>query len=639
MHRWLKRGALVLAAVVPVVLLLAMVPAPVLADSGSSPAIKVGLGAAILIGLGYYLSYSPWLGCMFGYFTLYRPLVAGFFVGLILGNPGQGTLIGAAINLAYLGFISAGGSMPGDPGLAGWLGTALALAGNLSYGQALAVAVPIGLLGTIIWNTTMTVDSIFVHWADGYAERGDMRGVALMNWVPSQIFLFIITFFPCVIAAYSGVDAVVNVLNDMPSWFLNGLAVGGGVFAAIGIAMNMRFIFRGAVIPYFFIGYFIMVATGQGLSLVILAVVGLALAYLHVTFVSTWAQRGQTGAAVSAAATTTAVTKPAGELRVTRGDLFHSWLNWWFLIQANYNYERLQANGFAHTMIPIIKRLYHTPEDITAALKRHLTFFNTEPGWGSVVPGIVIAMEEERANGADIDDDSINAVKTGLMGPIAGIGDTIDQGTITPILLALGIGIAGVSVTGGQVSAGSGNPLGVILYLVLQLAATVAISYVLFTQGYHRGRTFVTDILRSGLMDKVVLGARVLGNLVLGALAAKFIVLFLAPTITITGTSLNLQTDILDKILPGLLPLALVLAAWYLLRRRVSPILLLVVFLVAALVGSFPFFGPAPQTTNGDNCGSAIFSPYAPCAAPVAAAPSAAPAETPAPAASASPAP
>ena len=138
------------------------------------------------------------------------------------------------------------------------------------------------------------------------------------------------------------------------------------------------------------------------------------------------------------------------ENRVTRRDLVHSWLIWWFLIQANYNYERLQATGFAHTMSPIIRRLYHTPEDITAALKRHLTFFNTEPGWGSIVPGVIIAMEEQRANGADIDDDAINSVKTGLMGPLAGIGDTIDQGAITPILLALGIGIAGVSVVAGR---------------------------------------------------------------------------------------------------------------------------------------------------------------------------------------------
>ncbi|MGD0862129.1 MAG: PTS system mannose/fructose/sorbose family transporter subunit IID [Candidatus Limnocylindrales bacterium] len=615
MPAWLKHGALAAGAVGIIGLVLLLGPAQLFADSSTTPEIKVGLVASILIGLGYYLANSPWLMGV-GYFTLYRPLVAGFFVGIILGNPAQGTLIGAAINIAYLGFISAGGSLPGDPALAGWLGTTLALAANLSYGQALALAVPIGLLGTVIWNVRMTVASLFAHWADDRAEKGDISGTGWMNVWPSQALLFVICFFPVAIAAYSGTQAVVNVLNDLPSWVLNGLAVAGGVFAAIGIAMNMRFIFRGAVIPYFFIGYFIMVATGQTISIVILAVVGLALAFLHVTFTTGGFARVATPQAAPAGAPAGGAVAAVGEKRerLTRGDVIRSWLYWIFFIQSGYNYERLQATGFAQAMTPAIRRLYHTPEDIKAALKRHLVFFNTEPQWGAVIPGVVLAMEEERANGADIDDDAINSVKTGLMGPLAGIGDTLDQGTITPILLALGIGIAGVTVTGGQAVIGAtGNPLGAILYIILESAIIIAVSYFLFTQGYYRGRTFVTDVLRSGLMDKIVVGATVLGNIVLGALAAEFVTLFLAPTITVTGTSINLQTGILDKIMPGLLPLAVVLTCWYLLRRRVSPILLLVVFLIAALVGSYPFFGPAPQYVTG-SCGSAIFQPYGPCA-------------------------
>jgi PTS system mannose-specific IIC component len=121
----------------------------VVAGADGAPTITVSPLQAVLIGLGYYLSQGPWLFGM-GFFTLYRPLVAGLVVGLILGDPGKGTLIGAAINLIYLGFISAGGSIPGDPALAGWVGTTLALAGNLEYGAALALAVPIGLLGTVI---------------------------------------------------------------------------------------------------------------------------------------------------------------------------------------------------------------------------------------------------------------------------------------------------------------------------------------------------------------------------------------------------------------------------------------------------------------------------------------------------------
>ena len=103
--------------------------------------------------------------------------------------------------------------------------------------------------------------------------------------------------------------------------------------------------------------------------------------------------------------------------KLTKSDLIKSFLTWQFFSHANYNYERLQATAFAQAMGPIIRKLYTAKEDISAALKRHLNFFNTEPNFGAVIHGITIAMEEEKANGAPIDDDAINAVKTGLMGP------------------------------------------------------------------------------------------------------------------------------------------------------------------------------------------------------------------------------
>jgi mannose/fructose/N-acetylgalactosamine-specific phosphotransferase system component IIC len=263
--------------------LLAFLPASVLAAE-APPAITVSIFQAALIGLGYYLAQSPWL---FGlsFFTLYRPLVAGFLVGLILGDPAQGALIGAAINVIYLGFISAGGSIPGDPALAGWVGTTLALAGGLDYAQAVALAVPIGLLGTVIWNFRMTGDTAFVHYADRKAEEPNIGEVARANWLYPQIFLFVITFFPVFFAAYLGTQFVVDLIAALPIWILNGLAVAGGMLAAIGIAMNMRFIFRGAFIPYFFLGYVLYESTGASVSIVIIGVIGLALAYLHVYFV------------------------------------------------------------------------------------------------------------------------------------------------------------------------------------------------------------------------------------------------------------------------------------------------------------------------------------------------------------------
>jgi mannose/fructose/N-acetylgalactosamine-specific phosphotransferase system component IID len=317
---------------------------------------------------------------------------------------------------------------------------------------------------------------------------------------------------------------------------------------------------------------------------------------------------------------TTQTTASGG--KVTRRDLIWSWVLWTFFSHSNYNYERLQATAFAHAMTPIIKRLYHTPEEISAALKRHLVFFNTEPNWGGVIHGAVIAMEEQRANGADIDDDAINSVKAGLMGPLAGIGDTIDQGTITPILLALGIGIAGIgTVTAGQtpdIGNITGNPLGAVVYIILASIVFLSIAYFAYTQGYYRGREFVTDILRSGALDRIITGASVLGNLVLGALAAQFVAVYVAYPLNVGNTHLNLQTDVLDKIFPGLLGLGLVLMTWWLLRRGLSPIRLLIIYLVIALVGAVPFNGPAPQYVTG-SCGSSILQPYGPCTPPAAA--------------------
>ena len=288
--------------------------------------------------------------------------------------------------------------------------------------------------------------------------------------------------------------------------------------------------------------------------------------------------------------------------QLTRGDLLRSFWLWTFFSHANFNYERLQGTAFAHAMTPVIRRLYHSPEEIRAALQRHLVFFNTEPNSGGVIHGTVIAMEEQRANGAvEIDDDAINAVKTGLMGPLAGVGDTITQATVTPILLSIGIGLAA-----------TGNVLGPILYFFLEIGVLLAIGYFAYTQGYRRGRSGVTAVLRSGLLDRVILGAGVLGNMVLGALAAQFVTVAIAPVILIgEDAHFDIQNDILDRLLPGAVPLLLVLLTWYLLaRRRVSTVVLLVAYLAIAIVGAVPFFAsPVP----GDACYSSLLAPFGGC--------------------------
>ena len=267
---------------------------PALAADGDSP--KAGLIQAALVGLGYYFSNSPWIAGNGGFFGLYRPLVAGFIVGIIFGDPAKGAEIGAAINLLYIGFISAGGSIPADPSVAGWVGTALAMAGGLDAASAITLGTAVGLLGTIIFFTRMSVDAAFAHRADAFAEKGDIGGVSRANWVWPQIFLFIISFFPATIAVYLGANVVgdaITWLGANAPWVLRGFQIAGGLLPAIGIAMNMRFIFRGSVMPYYFIGYILAVTAGSGINIVGIAIVGAALAWIHVSLMGSRAMQAR----------------------------------------------------------------------------------------------------------------------------------------------------------------------------------------------------------------------------------------------------------------------------------------------------------------------------------------------------------
>ena len=550
--------------------------------------VRMNFLTAAIIGILYYLALSPWFANL-GFTVLYRPLIAGTLVGLVMGRPGEGIAIGANINVIYLGWISAGGSLPGDPGLAGYLGTALALGGGLDVTAALALAAPLGLLGGLTWSLRMSLCSIIPHWADRFAEEGDVKAVARSNYLYSQPFLFVIYAVPVALAAWLGSAAVAGALGWIGAnaiWVMSGLFAASGMLAALGIALNLKFLFRGNVWPYFFIGFLITSMMADGVNLLVLAIIGACVAFVHVLFTE-----GITGAQPAGAAEER---KAPGLL--TRQDVFRAWLRWLFFSHATYNWERMQGMGFAHSMTPIIEKLYKTKEDISAALKRHLVFFNTQPDIGGVIHGAVIAMEEERAAGADISDDAINSVKTGLMGPMAGIGDTIQQGIVIPIALAIGMGIA----TGGAVGiATRGNILGPLFVLVVVAAFVWGVGWLVWWQGYQQGRTAVTSILRGGMLNRVIVGAGVLGNFIMGALAVQFVSLSTPVAFMIGGTSFEVQS-ILDSLMPNLLPLLLVLLIWWLLTKKdVSPTTIMIVVILVGVLGSYPLW-PGLDTETGE---------------------------------------
>lgn len=241
----------------------------------------ISLFQAFLIGVVYYLGSigTPWLSLLGSISVVYKPLVAGTLVGFILGDPVQGCIIGAAIQLPYIAFISAGGTVPQDPGLAGSLGTALAMAAGVNPSVAITLALPLGLLGTIIWVTHMTVDVFFVHMADTAAEQGNLEKICFLHVVPPQIFMAFICIVPVTIGAYFGADAVSGVVKALEGTPLHVLEVIGGLLPALGIAMNLRSISRPGTLLFFIVGFILVVYLE--LPVVTVAVLAGVIAYFY----------------------------------------------------------------------------------------------------------------------------------------------------------------------------------------------------------------------------------------------------------------------------------------------------------------------------------------------------------------------
>ncbi|HDR5352373.1 MULTISPECIES: PTS system mannose/fructose/sorbose family transporter subunit IID [Bacillus cereus group] len=276
-------------------------------------------------------------------------------------------------------------------------------------------------------------------------------------------------------------------------------------------------------------------------------------------------------------------------------------------IQGSWNYERMQNGGWAFSMIPAIKKLYKSKEDRKAALKRHLEFFNTHPYIASPILGVTLALEEERANGAEVDDVAIQGVKVGMMGPLAGVGDPVFWFTLRPMLGALGASLAM-----------GGNILGPILFFLAW--NLVRWGFMWYTQefGYKAGSK-ITDDLSGGLLQDITKGASILGMFVLAALVERWVSIKFKPVVSevqldkgayvewaklpgngegirqsfeqvnsgmaLSPTKVTTLQDNLDQLIPGLAALLLTFFCMWLLKKKVSPIVIILSLFVVGVVG------------------------------------------------------
>ncbi len=266
------------------------------------------------------------------------------------------------------------------------------------------------------------------------------------------------------------------------------------------------------------------------------------------------------------------------EKKLNKKDLINIFIRSNFLL-GSFNFERMQAIGFCVSLLPALRKVYKDDKPaMAAAMKRHLEFFNTQPFLATPIMGITAAMEEKKANGADISDQTISGVKVGLMGPLAGVGDPIFWGTLRPVLAALG---AGIALTG--------SIMGPLIFFLVFNAIRLATNWYGVMYGYSKG-TELVDEMGGNKMRFLTEGSSVLGLLVMGALVAKWTTVNMPLVLSsyTNGAGEQVTTTvqtILDSLMPGIVPLLMTFACMWLLRKNVNPLIIILGLFALGIVG------------------------------------------------------
>ncbi|PRX98134.1 PTS system mannose/fructose/sorbose family transporter subunit IID [Allonocardiopsis opalescens] len=554
---------------------------------------------AFIAGFAYFS--RRFMGDLF----LERAIVLGPLTGLVLGDLATGLAVGAALELIFIGAADVGGSVPPNLPIGSVLGTAFAITAGLSPEQAMVVAVPAALLGAFGELIAKAVSTVFVTAAERYADRGSGRGVAAMVHLGNFVH-FLCIAVPAFLGLQLGTTAVQHLSAAIEGPLQNGLMVAGAVLPALGFALLLNTLSTKMLMPFFFIGFLLAAYTSFGVLGV--AALGFMIAAVWI-FQKGGVQLVHRGDGDQAEAATYS--------RRDQRRLF--WRS--FAVQSAFSFDRMQAMGFTWALLPFLRRLYPDRERFGAALRRHLVFFNSH-AW---LPGPILALvsdleaqhaaitapaaaeartataaasdapsatvtatavepaptrtdttddlagldAEERAEREHNSVQTIQGVKGSLMGPLAGIGDAAFHGTLRPLF-------SGISAS----LALQGNVLAPLVFLIPVNVVHVVIRWVSLSYGFRLGRRLFERIDQTAI-KRLMEGASIAGLMGVGALVGTWLSID-TPLQYTQGESVVSLQDMLDQVMPKIIPLGITLLAFWGIRRRVNAMLVL---LVLAVVG------------------------------------------------------
>jgi len=491
---------------------------------------------AILLGGLYWWNWSDNGIFSFGFATRH-PITVSLWVGLILGDVPTAMMVGALIQPMFLSQISAGFVSTNDSTAAGIITPAIVITTGMSIDASIAVALAVGLVMCQLTNVRMAVSVIFAQMMDDAVEKRQYERLPFITFILPKLFYILLYWVPITIALYFGTESIGFFVNGLPAWLQSGLSAMGSMMPALGFAIILSSVGKKEYIPFFIGGYIFAELTG--VSSLVVVMVGVCVAYLDMR----WSKDD------AAAIDDEEEEEEKGLVEFNR-TLSSKDLNWavvrhLFGYTTGNSFQRYQAPGVMFDMYPCLKKVYKDDaEGLNDALKRATEFYNGEDMTSCAAIGMLLSMEDQKAQGVPIEGETISEVKAALYPTSAAIGDTINWGTIMPTVLALFIPYA---------AKGQWWPSIAVTLLMALLCNTQAFIYMNYC--YKLGIDAFQKLVQSGMMEKVMSFFATLGMFAVGGMSALLINVT-TPLAINFGEGYEpflIQTSVFDAIFPGIL--------------------------------------------------------------------------------------
>lgn len=521
------------------------------------------LGLIQILLLSLFISFMAvetyWWG---GAIYIARPVFAGPLVGLLMGDLETGLLVGGSVEMMFLGGLAMGAYSPPNAYIGGMVGTAMAIlsGGNMEVGIALAY--PIGVLVQMVNYFVTQINVVWATQAENAYHEGKVKQAGFYHYMAILTRMFIQFFLPTFIALYVGSTSLESFYNSIPLWVNDGLKVAAGILPAIGLASIISTLGIKKGWPYFLVGF--VLATYLHMDIMSIALIALGFAVI----ILMQKEDGDFDLSFEG--------EQANEGCLTNKELqkvfFRS-----FTSMGSFNYKGYNNIGYIYSIEPALKKIYaDNPEGYQEALARNCEFFNCHPYFSNLIMGVSLALEEQKAKDGNIDPTAITATKTALMGPLAGIGDSVFQGTYRTIFSAIGASLTM-----------QGNIVGPFVYLLPQIALGWGTRWGFLKYAYKYGVSLVSKLQSSNLFGRFVEAANIVGMMVIAAMTSSFVSIALKPEWTF-GTKVVSIQGVFDAICPKLLPVLCVFFFYKLMSKSKTGIYVcLALSFVLGFVGAF----------------------------------------------------